>query len=91
MKKIKICQECFNDSDLKEEDVEIISEVECVELNGWMRWEKMKENIQTQINEIKYVVCEIYKFTPKIAIDNKEVEKLVTKFENELDEIKRGN
>jgi len=33
-KKIKLCQMCFEDSDLKKEDVEIIDEVECVELNN---------------------------------------------------------
>jgi len=30
-KKIRICELCFRDSDLKREDVEIISESECVE------------------------------------------------------------
>ncbi len=28
--KIKICQMCFEDSDLKEDEVEIISEDECI-------------------------------------------------------------
>jgi hypothetical protein len=30
--KLKICQLCLEDSDLKSEDVEIISETECIEL-----------------------------------------------------------
>ena len=29
--KIKVCQMCFEDSDLKKDEVEIISEDECIE------------------------------------------------------------
>lgn len=32
--KIKLCQACFEDSDLSKDDVEIVSEFECVELDN---------------------------------------------------------
>ena len=34
-KKIKLCQMCFEDSDLTEDDVEIISVDECTELQDF--------------------------------------------------------
>lgn len=33
MNKIKICRMCFEDSDLKEKEVKIISEDECIEIH----------------------------------------------------------
>ena len=33
MNKIKVCHLCFQDSDLKREEVELISEDECIEIN----------------------------------------------------------